>query len=984
MDFNALKNPPKKYRPAPFWSWNEKLETRETKRQIELMDNAGIGGFFMHARGGLQTEYMSKEWFDNIKASIDKSKENGMYAWGYDENGWPSGFGSGAVNGLGLRYQQKYLRCEKVDEPKTKEHTIINVTIDNQIYHMYYDVNPFYVDTLDKEVIAEFIKSTYEKYTEKFGYGVGGMTGFFTDEPQISRNGCPWSFVMEKEYMSRYNESLLPLLPKLFYDLEGYRQVRYRFWSMVTDLFTESYNKQIFDWCNQNGQLYTGHVAVEESFFGQIMSNGACMPLYEYMHIPGMDHLFRILPDLQTEKQLTSVANQLGKKQVLSETFALSGWNVSFEDLRWMYESQMARGINWLCQHLEGYSLRGIRKRDYPASLFHHQPWWKDYKKFNDMVSRIGMLIAEGSIDYKVLLLHNIESGWVSYSDANPNDEEYNTELSNVYCKKLEKTMWALESESIQYHLGDDRIMKRHGSIEDGKLKVGTQNYSVVIVPPSTCIGSNTFALIKEFKSQGGLVIFTDEIPEYVDGVLSEELKAFAKDCVVTKIDVLAKSIPDWVRDATLEYKKGEDYIQPVSLAVRGFKEQGMTMYYIVNPNYETYDLTVKLNGSSVVEYDALSGDERSVEFEKAFDKLEIKTTLYSRGSRIFFVYDDDRAVSLSKNKTELLPITDKLCGDWELTTDDNALTLDYCDVYFDGELFAKNLPISDVQEKACAFERKVKTELVYHFNIKEDGFNSLKLAIETPEIFDITVNGEKLDKVDLGFYHDTAFRLIDIKGAAKLGLNEIRVCCDFVQSEKVYENLKNSLIFESEKNKLSYDMELEAIYLVGDFAVNTDNTFEKLKDRALRTNGEFYICNAPKTAVAGNMAEQGYPFFAGCMTFKKQITLSVDECKNRSFKISRLCSNVTSVKINGKDAGDIMWEPYEIDISNLLTDGENEIEITVTGNLRNLLGPFHLKCGECFAVDPPSFFHESPVWCGGLNQNWVDSYCFVEYGLFF
>jgi hypothetical protein len=32
MDF---KNIPMKYRPIPFWSWNEKLETEETKRQIK-------------------------------------------------------------------------------------------------------------------------------------------------------------------------------------------------------------------------------------------------------------------------------------------------------------------------------------------------------------------------------------------------------------------------------------------------------------------------------------------------------------------------------------------------------------------------------------------------------------------------------------------------------------------------------------------------------------------------------------------------------------------------------------------------------------------------------------------------------------------------------------------------------------------------------------------------------------------------------------
>ena len=53
MDFKSI---PQKYRPIPFWSWNEKLETEETKNQIQKMNDVGMGGFFMHARGGLQTE----------------------------------------------------------------------------------------------------------------------------------------------------------------------------------------------------------------------------------------------------------------------------------------------------------------------------------------------------------------------------------------------------------------------------------------------------------------------------------------------------------------------------------------------------------------------------------------------------------------------------------------------------------------------------------------------------------------------------------------------------------------------------------------------------------------------------------------------------------------------------------------------------------------------------------------------------------------
>ena len=109
MDFKKID---KNYRPIPFWSWNEKLNLNESKRQIRLMNSAGMGGFFMHARGGLQTEYMGDEWFENVEASADEAGALDMVAWAYDENGWPSGFGNGAVNGMGVEYQQKYLRVD--------------------------------------------------------------------------------------------------------------------------------------------------------------------------------------------------------------------------------------------------------------------------------------------------------------------------------------------------------------------------------------------------------------------------------------------------------------------------------------------------------------------------------------------------------------------------------------------------------------------------------------------------------------------------------------------------------------------------------------------------------------------------------------------------------------------------------------------------------------------------------------------------------
>ena len=70
-------------RPVPFWSWNDKLEPDELRRQIGAMQDAGMGGFFMHARGGLETEYLSEDWFRAVEASVDEAKKRGMQAWCY-------------------------------------------------------------------------------------------------------------------------------------------------------------------------------------------------------------------------------------------------------------------------------------------------------------------------------------------------------------------------------------------------------------------------------------------------------------------------------------------------------------------------------------------------------------------------------------------------------------------------------------------------------------------------------------------------------------------------------------------------------------------------------------------------------------------------------------------------------------------------------------------------------------------------------------
>ncbi len=968
-----LKNPPQKYRPLPFWSWNAKLECDESRFQIDQMNEKGMGGFFMHARGGLKTRYLGKEWMDNIKASIDRAKKYGMYAWGYDENGWPSGFGSDAVNGLGLKYQQKYLRMELSDEPKITDFTICNTTTENgKNAHFYYDVNRFYVDTLDAQVTDEFIRVTHEKYKEVLGEDFTNMAGFFTDEPQISRNGYPWSLTLPQKYNETYGEDLLAVLYDLFADTETCYQTRFKFWKLVTRLFCENFMGRIYDWCNKNGSLLTGHMVLEECFVPQIESNGACMPNYEYLHIPGVDKLGRAVDRNLHAPQVTSVAAQLGKKQVLTESFALCGWDVSFEELKWILEWQMVKGVNLLCHHLAGYSLEGIRKRDYPSGHFYQNPWWNDYKDFNDFASRMGMLLSEGQIKCDVLVLHTISSGWVNYGLEGWQDkvQQYNNKLTDITT--------LLDKNQINYHLGDDRIMSRYAKVTGKKIDVGQMSYSTVIVPASIVMDGNTFSLISEFAKAGGNLIFTEEVPTYIDGVKCEnasKLNAHYLD----SIDKLLSVIPVDAKYASVTSPLGENC--DIQVAYRKFDD--FEMYYFVNTFGDQYkDAKITVKGKSAQAFDYMTGETVEIEYTSQGDCLNVVTTFEKMGSFVLFVYNDSRAKSKEKCEKQLTSINDLLKGEWKLAEhDENVVTLDFCDCYFDGELVEKNVYVNDIQEKACALGRKVEIRLDYFVDVKDLPENTLYLVTEQPDNYTFEINGKVVAKKKCGYYRDKSFIKLDITGILVKGNNTITAKCNFVQSKEVYDQLENCLKFESMKNKLWYDMEIEPIYLLGDFAVNFDKDFTPTPGNGLNNAGKYTLTKLPETFNDGDLTEQGLPFFCGHIKLKKDITVTKDRIENASIELARRCSAVSRFTVNGKKLDNLYWAPYIADLSGLINEGKNEIQLDITGNFRNMLGPHHMKY-ECYWVGPNSFMHNSPIF-GSCGNDWTDSYTFVKYGLF-
>lgn len=98
----------------------------------------------------------------------------------------------------------------------------------------------------------------------------------------------------------------------------------------------------------------------------------------------------------------------------------------------------------------------------------------------------------------------------------------------------------------------------------------------------------------------------------------------------------------------------------------------------------------------------------------------------------------------------------------------------------------------------------------------------------ETPEKFEIKINDCQVTEKEDGYFLDKSFKKIDITKYIQEGNNVIQFQCEFTQLMPFYDNLKKAHLYEGERNKLAYDFEIEAIYLVGDFSVATEGIWTK------------------------------------------------------------------------------------------------------------------------------------------------------------
>lgn len=972
-----IMNDYKDNKSIPFWSFNDKLEKDELIEQIEKMNSASIGGFFMHARGGLITEYMGEEWFSLINECIKKAKELNMQAWAYDEAGWPSGFAGGKVPELGIEYQQKLLECVRTEDNCAPSENLLGYYIKKDDgsfsrvnarpekgFAVYYNVNRYYIDALNSDAITKFIEFTHEEYYRRFQNEFGKtLKGFFTDEPQFACKGIPWSHKMRQYFIDEYGYDPIDKLVMLFYNGSGCERFRYDYYSLVSKLFITGFIKQIYDWCDTHNCMLTGHVMYEDDLKSQLYATAGAMSCYEYFHIPGMDWLTRNIGTPIIPKQLSSAARQLGKKQTITETFALCGWDISFNELKWIAQWQLVNGVNLICQHLEGYTLRGFRKRDYPPSLFIQQPWFEEYKHFNEYTAKLGKLLESGSDTAEVLVIHPLKS---SYLLSGYDDKEKLLKLDRDFAD----ISTFLSSNQIEYHFGDEDIISKHGSIYGKNFKIGNCSYKKVVIPALLTLKESTFKLLLAFAQNGGEIYSLSNEGLYIDALPDnriQELNRLTEFINKDKLSVKLRS--DYFVD--IESKEKHN----INILSKLYKN-GTLLYYAVNLDKEnSADCVFNLNGEKRIKLLSVE-DDSFIETEASYinGKTVFKYQFSPTGSAVFMV-ENAKSEYIKKNVNCQ---TIKLDNVFTIKKQDaNSLTLDKCSYRINSGEWQEKKSVIMIQKELLERKEKCFIDLKFNFDIpNSEVIKKLYLVTECPEQFNISVNQTPITFIEDGYFVDKSFKKTDISNYIKNGMNEIILSRVFNQRQKVYDVLFGKNIHETELNKLTYDVELENCYLTGDFSVGYNGEYSFGDRKAIFTDDGFYLCQPNKEINISEITTQGYYFFRGVMELSQTVNIDLIQNTRYFIEFKKLNAPAARIYINGSDAGIMAFAPFRIDVTDHLKSGDNQVVIKLYSSNRNLLGPHHSAEGESYIVTPASFMDNTS------DKKLNDGYCFVKFGV--
>lgn len=805
-----------------------------------------------------------------------------------------------------------------------------------------------YLDVLNKKAVRSFIETTHGRYIKRFKkYIPETIPGFFIDEPSMNYSNTndynwncsglkavPWTDCMPEKFLQAAGYKLEDVLPGLFFDVGGKTgKIRCDYYETVTALYSENFFRQIYDYCRTNNLLSIGHVIAEGELFMQVRNQGDYFRVTEHMHYAGCDQLAdQTWPEgifhtnnLTAPKFASSAGHLLNKPRVMSESYGLAnGWGLSLRTIKKLTDWQVALGVNFFIPHALYHSIFGFRKWDCPPS--HYQAtFWEYYRLYVDYTARLCSVFSGGRHIAKAAVLSPVKSIW---SLMNPDDNplikktcgDFNrlsTFLLRHHCD-----FDYLNEEILQKSRIENRRLKFFG--EDGKL---TEEFEALILPCVSTLSLKTVEKIEKFAGQGGFIIATSRLPDTStengsDRMLAKRIEDVFKNerCVFIENPfgkggrtVLEKVLAENLEpDVIIRNKKGT----AENIICLHYLKDGRDFYYLVNTS-ETEKQSVEaiLNTTGTVEiWNTVNGEitaypsrfiDGRIHVGLEFDKIQ--SYLISVDSREEFSAETGKVLPLRSSR----PVFSlALKGLWNFSTmKPNALPLREWRYITSGRI----MPVSNFPLGVHSYETVFNVQDVPDsLGILLDGLLIDRIHYACPSLRESTehgiqvfVNGRKVLKWKNGNYLDYYIKEMDISGMIHKGENVIAV-----------ETL--SELFETPNLT-------DPVILTGNF-------------RLCFKNKKPFLTGETGTVKKGSWTNHGYPYYSGTARYRKLFNVPADSAWKRTVLVMDDVADMAEVSVNGKEIAVLPWPPYEVDITEVLKKGRNEVVLKITNSLQNLL----------------------------------------------
>ncbi len=364
-------------------------------------------------------------------------------------------------------------------------------------------------DILNPEAVDCFIRLTHDQYHKHLGEFFGTtIIALFTDEPAIFGKGAqrpkqamPYTPGLLNWLQQCWNFDPRPWLPALWTDYGPQTKAfRRRFTTAIQDRLHQVFYRAQSQWCQRHGIALTGHPSGSNE-----------LSALRFFQLPGQDMVWRwVLPNDDTAlegahsvapKAATSGARMEDRQRILTEVCGAYGWQLSLDEVKWLFDWHLVRGNNLINPHAFFYSIRHRRAWESEPDMGLHNNWWPYFPRLARYTARLCHLLHGGEQICSVAIL----------GDGNA--------LPWQGAKQL------LQNQIDFLYIDAQAVAV--GRVEEGRLLVGQQAYRAVLLEDAPPLSEGAQNTLDAFVEAGGQILeFAPDanLPQQLDQYLPRDL----------------------------------------------------------------------------------------------------------------------------------------------------------------------------------------------------------------------------------------------------------------------------------------------------------------------------------------------------------------------------------------------------------------------------------------------------------------------------